>query len=131
MMTDPIADLLVRLRNGAQRAHDSVLVPASRLKRGILRVLKTEGYIRDYAEELVDGHPHLRVWMRYVAEGQPMINTLRRVSKPGLRVYVGKREVQPVRGGLGIAVLSNSSGVMTDRESRAAGVGGEVLFQVW
>lgn len=131
MMTDPIADLLVRIRNAGRRGHETLTVPASKLKGGILRVLKAEGFINDYENQVVEGHPAFRVHLRYVAEGQPMITGLRRVSKPGLRVYVGKRDITRVRGGMGIAILSTSKGVMTDRESRAENIGGEVLCQVW
>ena len=131
MMTDPIADLLVRIQNGGRRGHDAVVVPASRFKGEVLRVLKAEGYIRGYHEEDVNGHRHFRVALRYVGVGQPIITVMHRVSRPGLRRYVGRQELTPVRGGLGVSVLSTSRGVMTDRESRAAGIGGEVLFQVW
>lgn len=131
MMTDPIADLLVRIRNAGRRGHEALLVPASKLKGGILKVLKAEGFIKDYEKQVVDGHPMFRVHLRYVAEGQPMITGMRRVSKPGLRVYVGKRDIARVRGGMGISILSTSKGVMTDRESRSANIGGEMLCQIW
>jgi len=132
MMTDPVSDLLTRMRNAARRGHDTLVVPASKLKAEILRVMKTEGYITEY-ERVTDeaGHPALRIQLRYVGEGQPMITGLRRISKPGRRVYVGRRDIKPVMGGLGLAILSTSKGVMTDHESRKAGLGGEVLCQVW
>jgi small subunit ribosomal protein S8 len=131
MMTDPIADLLIRVKNAAQRGHETVLIPASKLKGEILRVLNEEGFISGYELETVEGHPALRVRLRYITEGQPMITGMRRVSKPALRVYVGKGKVSRVRGGMGISILSTSKGVMTDRQSRAANTGGEVLCQVW
>jgi small subunit ribosomal protein S8 len=130
MMTDPIADLLIRLQNAMRRGHPSVTAPASKVKREILRVLKAEGFITDYEQVTEHGHPALRIQLRYVAE-QPIITGLRRVSKPGHRVYVGRRDPIRVMGGMGIAVLSTSKGVMTDKESRAAKLGGEVLCHVW
>ena len=131
MMTDPVADMLVRIQNAAKRGHDTVLVPASRLKGEMLRVLKEEGFISTYEPDQIEGHPAFRVQLRYITEGQPIITGIKRVSRPGLRVYVGKDEITRVRGGMGISILSTSKGVMTDRQSRAAEVGGEVLCQVW
>lgn len=131
MITDPIADLLVRIQNATRRGHEIVMVPASKLKAEILRILKAEGFIKDYEQEQVEGLPFLKIHLRYVSEGQPVITGLRRISKPGRRVYVGRRDLKPVMGGMGIAILSTSKGVMTDQESRRAGVGGEVLCQVW
>lgn len=131
MMTDPIADLLVRIRNGAMRGHETVLIPASKMKGEILRVLKGEGFVGDYGAETVDGHRHFRVRLRYVSEGQPMITGMRRISKPGMRVYAGAKGIAPVRGGMGVSILTTSRGLMTDKQSRAAHVGGEVLCQIW
>jgi small subunit ribosomal protein S8 len=131
MMTDPIADLLIRIQNGAKRGHETVTAPASKLKAEVLRVLKAEGFIRGYEQIDVDGLPILRIQLRYVAERQPMITALRRVSKPGKRVYVGRRNVVRVRSGMGLSILSTSKGVMTDQASRRAGLGGEVLCYVW
>jgi small subunit ribosomal protein S8 len=131
MMTDPIADLLVRIQNAGERGHTSVTIPASKLKAEILRVLKSEGFIADFESTSVEGHPSLNVQLRYVAEGQPVITGMRRVSKPGRRVYVGRRDVTPVMGGMGLSILSTSKGVMTDQESRRANLGGEVLCEVW
>ena len=131
MMTDPIADLLIRIQNGAKRGHETVTAPASKLKAEVLRVLKAEGFIRGYEQIDVDGLPTLRIQLRYVAERQPMITALRRVSKPGKRVYVGRRNVVRVRSGMGLSILSTSKGVMTDQASRRAGLGGEVLCHVW
>ncbi len=130
-MTDPIADLLIRIQNGAKRGHETVTAPASKLKTEVLRVLKAEGFISGYEQISVDGLPTLRIQLRYVGERQPMITALRRVSRPGKRVYVGRRNVVRVRSGMGLSILSTSKGVMTDQASRRAGLGGEVLCQVW
>lgn len=132
-MTDPIADLLVRIQNAIQRGHEGVLVPATRLKVEILRVLKSEGFVKGYEPVAKEGHPVLQVELRYTADKdkQSTITGMRRISKPGHRVYVGKTEVPKVMGGLGVAVLTTSQGVMTDREARQNGVGGEVLCYVW
>ena len=105
MVTDPIADLLVRIQNGARRGHETVSIPASKLKAEVLRVLKTEGFISDYERIVTDGHPSLQVRLRYVANRQPVITGMRRISKPGKRVYVGRRDIKPVRAGMGLAIL--------------------------
>ena len=131
MVTDPISDLLVRLRNGFRRHHDVVMVPASKLKHEVLRVLQAEGYIQGIEAATEDGHPMLKVQLRYVGEGEPMITGMQRVSKPGRRVYVGTREIPRVRNGIGMVILSTSKGIMTDQSSRKAGLGGEVLCAVW
>ena len=131
MVTDPISDLLVRLQNGFRRRHDVVSVPASRLKREVLRILQNEGYIQGVQADVADGHPVLKVQLRYVAEGQPMVTGMQRVSKPGRRVYVGIKDILRVKNGIGMAILSTSKGLMTDQESRRAGLGGEVLCSVW
>lgn len=131
MVTDPISDLLVRLRNGAQRGHETVVVPASKLKGAILEILKREGYVDEVEVGTDGGHPVFVVRLRYIAEGRPMIMGMVRVSKPGRRVYVGSKEIPIVKNGLGISILSTSKGVMTDRESRQQRVGGEVLCAVW
>lgn len=131
MMTDPIADLLIRIQNGARRGHETVTVPASKLKVELLRVLKAEGFISHYERSIANGHPALRIQLRYLGEGQPIIMGMRRISKPGKRVYVGRREVKQVMRGMGLAILSTSKGLMTDQESRRASLGGEVLCQVW
>ena len=131
MMTDPIADLLIRMKNAADRGHMTVTVPASKLKAEILRVLKTEGFINEFERTTVEGHPALQIQLRYVSEGQPVITGMRRVSKPGRRVYVGRRDVDSVMGGMGLAIISTSKGLMTDQESRRANLGGEVLCEVW
>ncbi|MCP9454493.1 MAG: 30S ribosomal protein S8 [Nitrospira sp.] len=131
MLTDPISDLLVRLRNGAQRGHETVVIPASRLKRAILEILKREGYIDGIEVTTSNGHPVFVVKLRYIAEGRPMITGMVRISKPGCRVYVGSREIPRIKNGVGLSILSTSKGVMTDRESRQQRVGGEVLCAVW
>ena len=131
MVTDPISDLLVRLQNGLRRRHETVTVPASRLKREIIRILQNEGYIQGVQSEVVEGHSVLKVQLRYMAEGQPMLTGMQRVSKPGRRVYVGIKDIPRVKSGIGVAILSTSKGVLTDQESRRAGLGGEVLCSVW
>jgi small subunit ribosomal protein S8 len=131
MVTDPISDLLVRLRNGFRRHHDVVTVPASKLKREVLRVLQAEGFIQGIEAATEDGHPVLKVQLRYVGEGQPMITGMQRISKPGRRVYVGNKEIPRVRNGIGLAILSTSKGIMTDQAYRKAGLGGEVLCSIW
>ncbi|HET7923133.1 MAG TPA: 30S ribosomal protein S8 [Gammaproteobacteria bacterium] len=128
-MTDPIADMLTRIRNGQQIGRNEVSMPASRLKLEIARVLKDEGYIQDFASREQDGKPSLSVTLKY-HEGRPVIERIQRVSRPGLRVYKGKAELPRVLGGLGVAVISTSSGVMSDRAARAAGQGGEVICVV-
>src|SRR5215216_1149124 len=120
MMTDPIADLMVRIQNAARRGHATVMVPASKLKAEMLRVLKGEGFIGKVERDEKDGHPMLKIQLRYLGEGQPVITGMRRVSKPGKRVYVGKDRLPRVMGGMGIAILSTSKGVMTSQESHRA-----------
>jgi small subunit ribosomal protein S8 len=126
-MTDPIADFLTRIRNGQSSGKPEVNAPTSKLKLAIAKVLKDEGYIEDFSANLNDGgKPTLAVQLKYY-QGRPVIDRLERVSRPGLRVYKGKDELPTVLGGLGIAIVSTSQGVMTDRQARAAGHGGEVL----
>jgi len=130
MVTDPIADMLTRIRNAGLARHRRVDMPLSKLKVEIARLLKENHYIHDY-KVLEDGaHPVLRLYLKYYQD-RPVIRELRRVSKPGLRKYVGVEEIPRVRNGLGLAVLSTSRGVMTDRQARAAKVGGELLAIVW
>lgn len=129
MMTDPIADMLTRIRN-AQRAEKlTVSMPSSRVKRGIAQVLKDEGYIEAFAETSSEGKIVLEIGLRY-HEGRPVIEKIERASKPGLRVYRGRGALPRVDGGLGMAVVSTSQGIMSDRAARKAGVGGEVLLTV-
>jgi small subunit ribosomal protein S8 len=125
-MTDPIADLLTRIRNGQSSGKTEINVPASKVKLAIAKVLKEEGYIEDFAATVHEGKPTLAVQLKYY-QGRPVIDRLERVSRPGLRVYKGKDELPAVLGGLGIAIVSTSQGVMTDRQARASGHGGEVL----
>jgi small subunit ribosomal protein S8 len=131
MMTDPIADLLTRIQNALGRGHATVTVPASKLKAEVLRVLKAEGFINQYEREQADGHPMLKIQLRYIGEGQSVITGIRRISRPGKRVYVGRRDLTRVLNGMGLSIVSTSKGLMTDQESRRAGLGGEVLCQVW
>ena len=128
-MTDPIADMLTRIRNGQAAHKTQVQMPASRLKSAIAKVLLDEGYIADFANADVEGKPTLTVTLKYF-QGRPVIETLDRVSKPGLRVYRGKGNLPDVVGGLGVAIVSTSHGVMTERAARDAGHGGEVLCTV-
>ncbi len=130
-MTDPIADMLARIRNAATATHEDVLVPASKIKENIARILVEEGYVEGYEVVEDDGHPAIRIQLRYSGERDPAISGLRRISKPGRRVYKGATELPRVLGGLGVAIISTSHGVMTDKEARRARVGGEVLAYVW
>ena len=125
-MTDPIADLLTRIRNGQTAGKAEVRLASSRLKTAIVKVLRDEGYIADFRLEEDSGKPTLTIGLKYF-EGRPVIDRLERVSRPGLRVYKGKDELPSILGGLGIAIVSTSQGVMSDRQARAAGHGGEVL----
>ena len=129
MMTDPIADMLTRIRNGQSANKAQVSMPASKKKQAIAEVLKSEGYISDYRVEDAAGKAVLSVTLKYY-EGRPVIDMLKRVSRPGLRIYKGKDELPSVQGGLGVAIVSTSKGVMSDRAARAAGEGGEVLCYV-
>lgn len=128
-MSDPIADMLTRIRNGQSAGKTEVSMPASTIKHSVAVVLKDEGYIVDYATQENDGKPVLTVSLKYF-EGKPVISTIDRVSRPGLRIYRGKDDIPQVKSGLGIAIVSTSKGVMTDRAARAAGQGGEVLCTV-
>lgn len=129
MMTDPIADLLTRIRNAQIAEKISVDAPASKVKRAVVQVLKDEGYIEDYSMEEANGKPVIRVRIKY-HRGAPAIAELKRVSRPGLRIHKSAGELPSVNGGLGIAVISTSRGVMTDRAARRAGIGGEVVCTV-
>lgn len=131
MMTDPLSDLLTRIRNAQMARHEETRCPSSRLKRGVADVLVRAGFLTDARVEAEAGHPVLRLALRYQDDGTPLIDGLRRVSKPGRRVYVSAKEIPKVRNGLGIAVLSTSRGVMSDRDAREVGVGGEFLCEVW
>lgn len=131
MMTDPIADMLTRIRNGVSVERPFVEVPASKVKRGLAQVLKREGYIWDWQE--VESQPvnSLRLDLKYGPNGERVIQKIRRVSKPGRRVYSGAKDLAPVLNGLGISVVSTSSGVLSDREARQKNLGGEVLCEIW
>ncbi|CAM2066178.1 30S ribosomal protein S8 [Sulfidibacter corallicola] len=132
MVTDPIADLLTRIRNGHMAKHDKVDVPNSKLKQAIVKILKEEGYIKNFkVVETKKSHPIIRVYLKYNAQGEPLIHGLKRVSKPGRRVYSGKDRLPKVLDGLGISIITTSRGIMTDAKARHMGVGGEVLCKVW
>ena len=128
-MSDPIADMLTRIRNAQSVNKTSVSMPASKLKSAIAGVLKDEGYIDDFAVQAVDGKPQLNISLKYYA-GRPVIEKIERVSRPGLRIYRGTQNIPAVMNGLGVTIVSTSKGVMTDRKARAAGIGGEVLCVV-
>ncbi|MBR2782450.1 MAG: 30S ribosomal protein S8 [Oscillospiraceae bacterium] len=130
-ITDPIADMLTRIRNANSAKHDTVDVPASNLKKSIAQILKDEGYIKDFTVEDNGTQGMIHITLRYLGNKQKVISGLRRVSKPGLRVYAGADEIPQVLRGLGIAIISTSKGVMTDKAARANHVGGEVLAFVW
>jgi len=129
MMTDPIADLLTRIRNAHHAEKIALTMPGSKIKTAIAKVLQDEGYIEGFEASEQDGKPELTITLKYY-EGAPVIEELHRVSKPGLRVYKAADELPKVNGGLGIAIISTSKGIMTDRAARTAGVGGEVLCSV-
>jgi small subunit ribosomal protein S8 len=129
MMTDPIADMLTRIRNAQRADKVSVVIPASRTKRGISDVLRDEGYIERYEERTLDDKPVLELFLKYYA-GRPVIENIQRVSKPGCRRYKGKDGFPSVAGGLGVAIISTSQGIMSDRVARQTGIGGEVLCVV-
>ena len=129
-MTDPLGDMLTRIRNGQQARKDSILTPASKLRTRVLDVLQREGYIRGYSEEELAGQRGLRIELKYF-EGQPAIQHVARVSKPGRRVYSGARELPRIRNGLGMTIVSTPRGVLSDAEARDQNVGGEVLAEVF
>ncbi len=128
-MTDPIADMLTRIRNGLSANKVEVGMPSSKLKKSLAVVLKDEGYINDYSVQDIDGKPVLNISLKYY-QGKPAIDVIKRVSRPGLRVYNGSNDLPKVLGGLGVAIISTSSGMMTDRAARKAGFGGEVICTV-
>ncbi|AAN53330.1 30S ribosomal protein S8 [Shewanella xiamenensis] len=127
-MQDPIADMLTRIRNGQAANKVSVKMPSAKLKVAIAKLLKEEGYIADYAVA-DEAKPELEITLKYF-QGQPVVETIQRVSRPGLRIYKGKNELPKVMGGLGVAIVSTSKGLMTDRAARLAGMGGEVICYV-
>ena len=130
-MTDPIADMLTRLRNANVGYHDDVVMPSSKIKIEIAKVLKQEGYVKDYEVEDAQVGRALRIHLKYGPNRERTISGVRRISRPGLRHYVKKEELPRVLGGLGIAIISTSSGLMTDKQAKKSGVGGEVLAFVW
>lgn len=131
LMNDPIADMLTRVRNALTARRDSVTLPASNMKKAIAKIMLDEGYIKaaDFIDDGLQGQ--IKISLKYTDGKQSVINGLKRISKPGLRVYARNDEIPKVLGGLGVAILSTSKGVMTDKEARAAGVGGEVLAYIW
>lgn len=131
VMTDPIADFLTRIRNANMRKFDVVEAPASKIKRDIANILKAEGYVKDVEFIEDDKQGIIRVFLKYGKEGEKVITNLKRISKPGLRVYVKSGDVPKVLNGLGTAIISTSEGVVTDKTARAKNVGGEVLAYVW
>ena len=130
-VTDPIADMLTRIRNAIQVRHDSVLLPHSKLKVAVSQILKEQGYLRDYDMPRGHAHPTLRLHLAYRPGRESAISGLKRVSKPGLRIYVGKGEIPRVYGGIGLSILSTSQGVMAGRQAWRLGIGGELLCYVW
>ena len=129
--TDPIADMLTRIRNASSSKHKTVDIPASNMKKAIANILFKEGYIKSFEEISNETQGIIRITLKYDEKGKKVISGLKRISKPGLRIYAAKDELPKVLGGLGIALISTSTGVMTDKEARKAGVGGEVLAFVW
>ncbi len=130
-VSDPVADMLTRIRNAIMARHDSVLIPASKMKLSITKILKEEGFINDY--EVLRDKPHrmIKIQLKYDDKNQSVLSGLERVSKPGLRVYVGRKEIPRVYGGLGIAIVSTPKGVMTGHQAWREGIGGELLCYVW
>jgi len=130
-MTDPIADLLARIRNALQAGHEQMIVPRSNIKLAIVKILKKEGFIEGYIEVEDSRQGKIKVFLRYDESNRAIVRGLRRISKPSRRFYVGRNDVPRVRNGLGVAILTTPQGVLTDRQAREAGVGGEVLCYVW
>ena len=130
-MTDPIADLLTRIRNAIIARHDLVDVPSSRIKVAIVRILKDEGFIKNFKVSKDNKQGLIRVFLKYADQNAPVINGLERISRPGRRVYQRAADLEPVLSGLGVAILSTSSGLMTDREARRQNLGGEMLCHIW
>lgn len=131
-MTDPVADLLNRIRTAYMAKHDRLDVPASKLKIEVCRILKEQGYVESF--EHLDSDPvkkQVRIYLRYTPDGEPLIRSIKRISKPGRRVYKGAEEIRPVLNGLGVGIISTSQGLLTDSEARQRRVGGEVLCEVW
>jgi small subunit ribosomal protein S8 len=131
MMTDPVGDMLTRIRNAGRVRHAQTTCPASQLKLAVARVLSAEGFVGEVSTTSKDGHPTMTIAMRYDDDGNMIVDGIKRISKPGRRVYVGVKEIPRVRNGLGAAILSTPKGVMCDRDARDAKVGGEVICEVW
>jgi small subunit ribosomal protein S8 len=131
MMTDPVADMLTRIRNANTAYTEQLEMPSSKMKAAVADILKSEGYIRDYIVEPTTPQATLRIALKYSRSRERALTGVRRISKPGLRVYAKRHEVPRVLGGLGIAIISTSAGLMTDREARQRGIGGEVVAYVW
>ena len=130
-LTDPVADFLTRIRNSMRARHQKLDVPASKLKAEIARILKEEGYIANYKPTEENGMKVIRVYLKYTVNNESIIRDLKRISRPGCRVYQGKDDIRRVQNGLGIAILTTPKGVMTGRQARREGVGGELLCEVW
>ena len=130
-LTDPVADMLARIRNAIRARHQKVDIPASKLKTEIARILKEEGYIANYKPTEENGQKVIRVYLKYGPNNEAVIRDLQRVSRPGCRVYLGRDEIRRVQGGLGISIMTTPKGVMTGRQARREGVGGEILCEVW
>ncbi len=130
-MTDPVADMLTRIRNALQARHSEIKLPSSTLKVEIARILKEEGYVKDYRVSTGDERPQLGILLKYTSDKKATITSIKRVSKPGLRIYVNSQKIPRVLNGLGVAIVSTSRGVMTDKNAREVGVGGEVLCTVY
>jgi small subunit ribosomal protein S8 len=130
-MTDPIADLVTRIRNASKEKHEKLEVPASRLKASVVRVLKEEGYIKNFRLQREEGRPMIKIYLKYTTDGRSVIQGVRRVSRPGLRKYSGYEKMPRPLSGAGIAIVSTSKGVITGQKARAQKVGGEILCEVW
>ena len=130
-MTDPIADMLTRIRNGITSRHDRVELPSSKLKVEVAKILKSEGFITNYKVVEEGPQPTLRLYLKYSNDGEPVIHGIERISRPGRRVYRGKEAIPEVLGGLGLAIVSTSQGVLSGQDAVRKGVGGEVLCQIW
>ena len=130
-LTDPVADFLTRIRNSIRARHQKLDVPASKLKAEMARILKDEGYIANFKAAEEDGRKVLRIYIKYGPNNEAVIRDLKRVSRPGCRVYLGRDEIRRVQGGLGISIMTTPKGVMTGRQARRDGVGGELLCEVW
>ena len=131
MNTDPIADYLTRIRNGIMAGHDAVVIPSSKMKERLSAILKQEGYIHGYKSVEHEGREYIVVSLKYVKDGESVIHGLKRISSPGLRVYVGAGEIPEVHSGLGIAILTTPKGLLTGKDARKQNVGGEILAHVW